>query len=389
MKKTCSPALKLIQIALLVNSYCLPALALAESEKSWEKLMNEGTTALDANEYWKAEPLLKRALNKANGIGRDPMDLARSLHELGRLYAVRGRFSEAEPYFEEELSIKEKVLGEGCGLLIPSMGSLVKFYLLHGTASKAPPLSDTLLDWVEGKMREPLNQASGKVTLKKGQPLQGFAGTAAPVMRDPLLEWAITCDDLGNVYKARKEYDTADRYFKAALDMKSTVLGKQHLSLANSYDSLGEICMEKNEYKDAESYFRDAFDLTYGILEPNSWQVYARLDKLARCLTKAGKIEEAKQLYLKAENLWKNEPSKEGNSARALYALGNIYAEQKDFNSAESTLRRALTMSESFNGPCSVSLVPYLQRYAYVLYYLGRRGESDQYKARANTISGG
>jgi tetratricopeptide (TPR) repeat protein len=389
MKKTCSPALRLLQFALIVNSLCLPASALADPDKSWEKLMNEGTTALDANEYWKAEPLLKRALNKANGIGHGGMDLAKSLGELGRLYAVRGRFSEAEPYFEEELSIKEKVLGEGCGLLIPSMGSLVKFYLLHGTASKAPPLSDTLLDWVEGKVREPNNQASGKLTLKKGQPLVGYAGTAAPVMRDPLLEWAITCDDLGNVYKARKEYDTADRYFKAALDMKSTVLGKQHLSLANSYDSLAEICMEKNELKDAESYFHDAFDLTYQILEPNSWQVYARLDKLARCLTKEGKIEEAKTLYLKAQELWKNEPSKEGNSARALYALGNIYAEEKNFNAAESALRRALTLSETINGPNSISLVPYLQRYAYVLYYLGRRGESDQYKARANTISGG
>jgi len=269
------------------------------------------------------------------------------------------------------------------------MGSLIRFYLLHGTASKAEPLTEELLAFVEGKVREPIEHTQGKITAKKGEPLQGFAGTAAPIMRDPLIEWAITCDDLGNIYRNRGDLDLADRFFKAALDLKSSVLGKEHLSLANSYDSLGEICLARNDDKEAESYFRDALRCTERVLSPEYPVVYARLDKLARCLTKEGKYPQAEELYLRAQNFWKAEPSKYGSEARVLFALGCLYDDQKNYAAAGPLLQQALQKSEQFNGPSSAQLVPYLQKYAYTLYYLGHKPEMEQLKARASTINGG
>jgi len=43
-------------------------------------------------------------------------------------------------------------------------------------------------------------------------------------------------------------------------------------------------------------------------------------------------------------------------------------------------------LSEQYLGPDSVGLVPYLQKYAYVLYYLDRRDEVEPLKARAASI---
>ena len=251
---------------------------LKELFKEWKKVQDKGQKALDLCEYGKAERTLVKAVELARKLGTDDVQIAKSSGELGRLLTIRGRFSEAEPYLEEELAIKDVALADSDGKIIQDMGDLVKFYLNYGTESKAVPLTDDILDFVEGKIREQRNQSSKAIKLTAGQPLTAWAGMAAPAQRDPLLEWSITCDALGDMYRIRKNYDIADRLFKAALDVKATVLGKKHLSLANSYDNLATICMEKNDFKEAESYYRDALRITEKILEPGDPQIYSRIN---------------------------------------------------------------------------------------------------------------
>lgn len=367
---------------------CSGALGASSAPEEWQSILKAGTEALDSNKYWLAEPLLKKAVVQAGNFGSEDMRLAKSLSELGRLYTVRGRFSEAEPYLEEAFAITEQSRGNKDGQIIPEMGALIRFYLIYGTTNKALPLTEELLAFVEGKLKEPIAREQDKVKFQKGTPLTGWAGTAAPVMRDPLIEWAITCDELGNIYRNQENFALADRLFKAALDVKATVLGKEHLSLANSYDHLGTLYLAKNDYKEAEFYYKDALAITEKILPSEDPVVYARLDKLAKCLIKAGKYEQAKELYLRAQNFWKTEPSKYGNDARALFSLGCLYADEKNYTAAAPVLKQALDLSEQFNGPSSIALIPYLQKYAYTLYYLGRKSETEQLRARANTISG-
>ncbi|MBX9687162.1 MAG: tetratricopeptide repeat-containing protein [Candidatus Obscuribacterales bacterium] len=367
--------------------FALPSLALSES--GWAQLQRSATDALDANKYWLAEPLLKQSVAEAEKFGFNDIRLAKSLSELGRLYVIRGRFSEAEPYLERELAVREMVLGRDDGKLVDAMGSLIKFYLAYGTKAKADPLTEEVLAFVEGKMREPLSKPEQKTALKKDAPLEGWAGSAAPAMRDPILEWSITCDSVGNAYRGLGKYEMAERLYKASLDIKSTILGKGHLSLANSYDNLGTLCLSKNENAEAESYFRDAYLTTERTLPQESPEVYARLDKLAKCLIKEGKYSQAEELYQKALHFWDQVPSKTGDESRANFALGSLYCEEKKFALAAPYLKRALNMVERFSGPCQIGLVPYLEKYAYALYYLGRREETRQLRARADYISGG
>lgn len=383
--------LRSIRVA-LVACLCIliqsPLLALSESNRSWDDLQKAGTFALDANQYWIAEPTLQEALVKAGAFGMNDLRMAKSLGELGRLYRIRGRFAEAEPYYEEELHVAELALGYNTGKAIPAMSKLILFYINYGTASKADPLTEDMLALVEGKLKEPQHRA-GKVRIKKGVPLEGWVGEAAPVVRDPLIEWAIACDAVGDAYYRKGKYDYAERAFKAALDMKTEVLGRKHLSLANSYESLGKICEARKDYNGAATYYRNALDMAESILSSDNPQVYANLDRLARCLIKAGKYDRAEQLYLQALDFWKKAPSKSGDEPRALYALGSLYLDEKNYSAAAPVLQRALDAAEASNGPSSVLLVPYLQRYAYCLYYLKRKPEMEALRARANTISGG
>src|SRR5262249_24556676 len=153
-------------------------------------------------------------------FGEGDLRFAKSLGELGRLYTIRGRFAEAEPMLEEELHNKELAMDKPNGEIIPSMGSMITFYLDHGTASKADPLIERMLSFVEGRLNDYRAGTQGPMTLKAGQPLEGWAGTAALTMRDPAIEWAITRDAVGNLYVKRGNLDLAERLFKAAMDVK-------------------------------------------------------------------------------------------------------------------------------------------------------------------------
>src|SRR5579883_1256126 len=287
--------------------------------QAWQKVQKAGSEAFDNNEFGKAERLLKEAVRMARDIGPGDIRIAKSPGDLGRLLEVRGRFSEAEPLLEEEFYLKDRAVGNSDGQIVADMEALIRFYLTEGTADKAPPLSEDLLAFVQGKFREQADQRKGKMTLQQGQPLSGWAGTAGPKMHDPMLEWSITCDKIGDLYRFRNNADMADKFYKTALDVKATVLGKQHLSLANSYDNLGSICLMRGTMDDAESYFRDALNITDGVLEKGDPEVFQRIDKLARCLIKEKKFSEAEELYLRAIRTWGGERS-EGQ--RALFALG-------------------------------------------------------------------
>lgn len=359
----------------------------AATLKTWEQIQKHGAEAFRVCEYGKAERLLKDAVALERKLDDPDIRFAASPGDLGRLLTVRGRFKEAEPYLEEEVYLKEVALGTGSGDLIQPMGELITFYLKHGTRSKADPMTERVIDYVQGKFREQASMPQGKIKLKKGTPLKAWAGSAAPVMRDPLLEWAITCDALGDLHRYAHNYELADRLYKVALDVKGTILGKKHLSLANSYDNLGALCLDKGEQNDAESYFKDALSITERILEPGDPQIFNRMDKLARCLIKGGKYSEAEAIYIKARDTWGGGSSKSVYAQRAHFALGCLYSDRKQYSAAANELHRALRLAEEINGSYSIQLVPYLRKYAYVLYYLGRRGEQEQLKARAHNIA--
>ena len=297
--------------------------------RQWEALQKKGDNAFIACEYGNAERTFNQALAVAFTFPKGDLRLAKTAGALGRLLTVRGRFAEAEPFLEIELRTKELSQGIKDEELIQPTGSLVRFYINYGTLSKADALSERILKYINGTLAEASTQSQGKVKLQAGAPLQGWAGEAAAEARNPLIEWAITCDDIGTLYSAHEQYDMAERLFKAALDVKSTVLGKQHLSLANSYDSLGTLCLARHQYEDAQSYFKDALDITERIQPPENPQVYSRLDKLAKCLIQQEKFAEAEALYLRAQSFWPNEPPYFGSIARAKYTLGSLYCQEK------------------------------------------------------------
>jgi tetratricopeptide (TPR) repeat protein len=379
----------LLLVATLAMSLCpyTSASAFSQADEGWTLVQQAGTAALDASEYGSAETLFKEAVTRAQAFGPNDLRLAKSAGELGRLYTIRGRFTEAQPYLEEELRIKKAALGEENGQIIPAMGSLIRFYLTYGNSAKADPLTDQMLAAIADRLKQA--RAKSQVKLVPGQPLQGWAATAAPEKKDDLIDWAIACDAVGNDYRLIQKFDLAEKLFQTAMDLKTTVYGNNHLTLANSYDNMGTLYMAKQDYSEAEGFYEDALSITEKTVPENTHEIYNRLDKLAKCLMKEQKYDKAEALYTQALTFWTaDQPSKYGDDARAMYSLGSIYVEEKNYEAAAAKLDEALQAAERFNGPSSIALVPYLEKYAYALYYLGRMPDVDRLRARASTISG-
>ncbi len=369
-------------------------------QEKWHKEYSGALEALRTGRYGDGERMIKQAVIDAAVFGEGDKRFADSLGEYGRLLTMRGRFSEAQPLLEEELHAREIYLGSGSvggaaqgdvvavnPALIPAMSSLVSFYLNYGTAEKADSLAEKLLAIIDGKINDYREAKSGPVTLKKGEPLTGWAGSAAKSMVNPVIEWAIAVDAIGNDFRSKGKLDLAERCYNSALDVKETVLGKEHLSLANSFDSLASVYEERNDENRALQYYSYALETTERILPPENFQVYNRLDKLAKCYIKQKNYQEAEKLYLRAQDFWK-EPSRNGSEARAAFALGNLYVLEKRYEEAVPLLQKALSLAEAYYGPDSISLVPFLQRYADTMYYLGQEGPRQELKARASAISG-
>lgn len=389
-----------LQVALCLSAFLLSSahsteLAFAADAKAdkWQKTYSIAKESLRLAEYGKAERQLNQAVILSAAFGEGDKRFADSLGTYGEYLTIRGRFSEAEPILEEELHARELCTDTTNGAILPAMSSLVGFYITNGTQAKAAPLAERLLAFVEGKMSEHREAQSGKLTLKKGQPLVGWAGSAAKSMVTPVIEWAIALDQIGNDFKSIKDYDMAERLFDAALEVKETVLGKDHLSLANSFDNLASVYQERQDDARAEQYYRYALETTIRVLgekEPLAYgQVFNRLDKLAKCLVKQKKYEEAETLYQSAikRDIWKDDPTKAGVEARLYYSLGNILVLEQKYDMAEPVLKKALELAEVYFGSESISLVPFFQRNADNMYYLKKDDLRVQYKSRANAIN--
>ncbi len=111
--------------------------AAVEFTKDWDKIQALADEAMRQCEYGNAERLLKQAAVKARAFPPGDIRHSKSAGDLGRLLTIRGRFAEAEPFLEEEFCLRDlSTANEKGKLVVPSMGSLIRFYLRYGTNEK-------------------------------------------------------------------------------------------------------------------------------------------------------------------------------------------------------------------------------------------------------------
>ncbi len=95
----------------------------------------------DRAQYTQAEPLYQEALSiKQKALPPEHPDTAATMHELASLYQAQGRYSEAEPLYQEALSISKKVEGPEHPDTAATMHALASLYQAQGRYAEAEPL---------------------------------------------------------------------------------------------------------------------------------------------------------------------------------------------------------------------------------------------------------
>jgi tetratricopeptide (TPR) repeat protein len=121
----------------------------------WEEYTSAGLGAFRAGQYNRAAMYFNRAAQKAEELG--PLELGRSLNNLGELARRRGQTTEAERLFTRSLSVKE-LLGPEHPDVATTLNNLAQVYIMQDRDPEAIPLLERSLT-IQEKALDPEHPA--------------------------------------------------------------------------------------------------------------------------------------------------------------------------------------------------------------------------------------
>jgi eukaryotic-like serine/threonine-protein kinase len=95
-----------------------------------------------------------------------------------------------------------------------------------------------------------------------------------------------------------RDYDEAEKYLLASLEMKKELLDEPHLELALSYNHIGSLYQNKGDDEASIPFITKSLEQREAILGKNHVETMASTSNLARAYTHLGKFKEALPLYL-------------------------------------------------------------------------------------------
>jgi tetratricopeptide (TPR) repeat protein len=104
--------------------------------------------------YADAEPPIKQSLAiREKVLGRDHVDVARSLNNLADLYQRQARYADAEPIYKRALDIRERPVGPDHPDTAASVNNLASLYQAEGGTADALPLVERMMAGGRAQLR--------------------------------------------------------------------------------------------------------------------------------------------------------------------------------------------------------------------------------------------
>ncbi len=227
----------------------------------------------EAQDYQQEQDLAIEYYQKAVALQKElglEVDLATSFNELAYLYNFQGRYSEAEPLYQQALQMRKRLLGESHPDVATSLNHLAGLYYSQGRYSEAEPLTQQAL-----QMRKQL------------------LGESHP-------DVATNLNNLAFLYKSQGRYSEAEPLLKQALQMRKQLLGESHPDVAASLNNLAGLYDTQGRYSEAEPLFQQALQMTKRLLGESHPDVASNLNNLALLYKSQGRYSEAELLFQQA-----------------------------------------------------------------------------------------
>jgi tetratricopeptide (TPR) repeat protein/transcriptional regulator with XRE-family HTH domain len=269
-------------------------------------------------DYAQAEPFYQEALSmREQLLGSEHPQVAESLNNLGFFYYAQGKYQQAEPLYQRALAIYEKTQSPESHYIARGLNNLAKLYVSSGEYARAEPLY-----------------------LRAQEIYARAQGAEHPMV-------AFVLYNLGDLYHQQKRVEEAELLYLEALAIREKALPPDHPDLATVLNSLGLFYFEQERYAQA----------------------------LPLC---------ERALAIREKMLGSDHP----RTAQSLHGLAQVYARQGQYEQAEALYRRALDVREKALGATHPDVAATLESLADVLAARQQEAAAKALKDRAAQIRG-
>jgi CHAT domain-containing protein/Flp pilus assembly protein TadD len=332
-------------------------------------------------------------------LGREHPDYAASLGALGMLYYNMGNYGSAERYFLETLAVRERVLGRehpeyvttlnNLGVLYSDTGDYVKArrYYLEATAIRETVLGKGHPDYATS-----LNNLGVLYSKMSDYGNAMRCLLEAKAVRETVLgkehpSYAISLNNLGSLYKNTGDYGNAERCYLEAITVREKALGKEHPDYAGSINNLGSLYHDMGDYGNAERYYLEAAAIYEKVLGREHPSYVTSLNNLGVLYDNMDDYANAERYYLEAAAVRERVLGKEHSDyAGSINNLGVFYWRTGDYGKAERYHLEATAVWEKVLGKEHPTYAASLNNLGQLYSSMGNNGSAERYFLEAAAV---
>jgi eukaryotic-like serine/threonine-protein kinase len=266
--------------------------------------------------YDKAIDLVQAGLTiREQKLGRDSLDTAKSLDDLGALKLDKADYDSAETLMRKALQIRIKRLGPDSTGVAESYNNIASIQFEKGDWAKSEELSRQALSI----QRKALGEDN--------------------------LEVASSLNNLAIVLQYEDKLAESEPLYQEALAIRRKLLGSTHPFVAQSINNLGMLYLRIKNFSAAEKLFQEALSMNRKNLGDGHPEVAANLNNLALLNLQWKRLPQAEELYrqviaIDQKNLGENNPA----LCEPIQSLGVVLTQEKKYSEAEDCLQKAISL---------------------------------------------
>ncbi len=308
-----------------------PALAACELVATYGLRREESATLINTvalylharGRYSAAEPLYQQILGlNREMLGEHHADVAGSLNNLASLYYHMGRYQPAELLYQQAVEVCREVLGDQHTDFARTLNNLAGLNYATGQYEAAESLHRQVL----GIRRHALGE------------------------QHP--EFAQSLNNLAEIFRATGRYKQAESLYKQALEIRRRMLGEQHPDFARSISNLAELYRVTGRYGAAEPLYQQALEIRRKMLGEQHPDFAFTLSNQALLYVCMGRYDVAEPLYQQALEIRRRMLGEQHpDFAGTLFNLAALYDATGRFEQAEPLYQQALDVFCQVLGP--------------------------------------
>jgi len=262
-----------------------------------------------------ARELLDRGKDKLVSLEGRPLDRARLMFTMGRMYRKLGLFEAAEPLLEQALTARRAFLGEVDLDVAESMEELVELYLERERIEEAVPLAEQALE-IRERIHGPghVSTASNLLLLARIRDAMGDESRARVLaerslaIREAYLPRnhpaiGVTLTYLGGLLDILGENRAAERVCARAVRILEEA--EDQIPLIDALNALARIHSQEGRYDDAAPLYERALAIARTDLGPQHPRVGALLNNVAVLYDNQGETEASLEYQRQAVEIWR------------------------------------------------------------------------------------